>query len=384
MTKPKLLLFITTSIFFLGTFTNLLGCKSVPLSKTSADANTPPSASSPALTPIELPGSAYSLTGKPVKAISLPMAGLARHPVPMGIGVVAYSSLKPGSSRWQVYSFDFNGNTEQRRSFDAGHSEPVGWLHGRLVIASSSEQEKQPSRILESYVTKFGAPPTTSTTPPLLFATDLFFDRERISKDPASSWSITTDLSQKQALVVAHEEKDSSVFRLLITQNGNHRIWIPTRPAESALPPVQSAALTPDGQSIVWTFAKEPFVAITTAQGKNVRTLGLKPAPAGPSVGPLLSTIDDAIIDPTGRWLIGSSSSQDSGRNLIAIEIQSGCTTTLTELPGDENSPAISADGAWLFFTLKQGDLYSISRIPFESPTTGTACEQKTVANTTF
>ncbi|MBK7893184.1 MAG: PD40 domain-containing protein [Bdellovibrionales bacterium] len=345
-----------------------------------------PLADSPALTPVELSGAAYSLPGKPVKAISLPMAGLARHPVPMGTGIVAYSSLKPGSSRWQVYSFDFTGNTEQRRSFDAGHSEPIGWLHGRLIIASSSEQEKQPSRILDSYVTKFGTPPTASmasTAPqPFSFSTDLFFDRERISKDSASSWLITTDLSQKQALVVARE-KDSSVFRIVVTQNGNHRVWIPTRPTDSALPPVQSAALTPDGQSIVWTFTKEPFVAITTAQGKNARPLTLKPAPAGPSVGPLLGAIDDAIIDPTGRWLIGSSSSQDSGRNLIAIEIQSGCDHS-TELPGDEISPAISADGTWLFFTLKQGDLYSISRIPFESPTTGTACEQKTVANTTF
>ncbi|MBL7689651.1 MAG: PD40 domain-containing protein [Bdellovibrionaceae bacterium] len=384
MTKPKLFSSATASIVFVSLLTILSSCKSVPVSKTGDVTNThSPQANAPTLAPIELAGSAYSVTGKPVKAIGLPIAGLARRPIPMAAGVVAYSSLKPGSARWQVYSFDFTSNTEQRRSFDAGHAEPVGWLHGRLVIASSSEQEKHPSRILDSYVAKFGTPSTTSTTPPLASSTDLFFDRERISKDPASSWLLTADLLQKQALIVTRE-KDSTTFRVLITQNGNHRVWIPTRPSDNTLPPVQSAAITPDGQSIIWTFTKEPLVAITTAQGKNTRPLTLKPAPAGPSVGPLLSTIDDTIVDSTGRWLIGSTASQDSGRNLIAIEIQSGCTTTLTELPGDESSPALSADGAWLFFTLKQGDLYSISRIPFESPTTGTACEQKNVANTTF
>lgn len=384
MTTQKLFSTAITSIFILILLATLSSCKSIPASKTSDVANThSQQANVLSLAPIELAGSAYSVSGKPVKAISLPIAGLARRPIPMETGVVAYSSLKPGSSRWQVYSFDFNNNAEQRRSFDAGQSEAIGWLHRRLLIASSSEQEKQPSRILYTYVTRFGALPTADAPKPSTISTDLFFDRERISKDPASTWLFTTDLLQKQALIIARDNENSA-FRVVVTQNGNHRVWIPTRPSDSTLPPFQSAALSPDGQSIVWTFTKEPFVTVTTLQGKNSRPLHLKPSPSGPSVGLMLGAIDDTIIDPTGHWLIGSSSSQDSGRNLIAIELQSGCATTLTELPGDESAPAISPDGAWLYFTLKQGDLYSVSRIPFESQNSYSACEQKTVANSEF
>ncbi len=365
-----------------------LGCKTAPTTTPMTDvAHSAPAA--PVLSPIEVPGSAFSLNGKPVKAIALPISGLARRPIPMNGSVVAYSSLKPGSTRWQVYSFDLTASTEQRRSFDAGNAEPVRWLYGRLLIASSTEREKQSAYILENYVRKFGsaataitatstatsaattagASATTAASPPDALS-DLFFDRERISQKSAASWWVTTDSAQKQALVIGQDET-ATAFRIVVTQNGGHRVWVPTRPADSSLPPVRSAALTPDGQFIVWTFAKEPFVAITTNQGRQIRLLKIA----------LTTAIEDPVVDPTGRWLIGSVSSQETGRNLIAIDLQSGCNIVLTELPGDERSPAFSADGAWLFFTLRQGELFNVSRIPFESADAGPACEQKSVAN---
>lgn len=355
-------------------------CQSKPTA-TPANTQKPQSAGTPsAIAPanrgtqfVPVDGKAFTMTGKQVQVSRLAISGSIRSPVPFGANHLAYASLKPGSSRWQAYSWDLTRNSEQRLSFDAGDAEPIASLRGKLIIASTTEAVKQSKKILGEYSTRFGE----ATDIPSSMA-HLYLQREKVSRDPAQTWRIKFDSNQRFGIAIAETPPSRIYYRLSVSTSGDHRTW--SRLSPPAVPDGASSAVidaAPLGNQIVWSTGST--LAISDAAGRNARAIALQ------SNAPI-ANLTEISADPKNEWVIGAatlSSGVNSGAgseegtarfNLVAVHLPSGCVKPLTQLSGDERSPTLSPDSTLLYYSHRDGDLSSVERIPYELPATSASC----------
>jgi WD40 repeat protein len=335
---------------------------------------------------VDIDGKAFSIDGTSVTARTIISTGLCRRPVFVDANRVAFASRRSSLQRWQVFEADFAKKYERRISFDAGDAEPIVTLGERLVIASSSDERKSGDRLLNKYRGLYAqktAKPASAEPTELTATIDppeqhLLLEHPangrkgtewlRMTNETAPSWSICTDKEFKQALALQRSGSSIEAFHVSMSVRGREpeaRAWSQIRVetpvgAEAknlkSSPAIVDGKIMPDGKRIVWSNGS--MLWTTAMNGKDAKRIGDDSIPAA----------NDLAIDPTGQWIVFSSSTATGGRDLMAIHNSGRCLRTLTELPGDEVEPAFSPDGTKLLFALRQGDSSVIAEIPFGSP----------------
>ncbi|MDX9731022.1 MAG: hypothetical protein RBT63_04565 [Bdellovibrionales bacterium] len=351
-----------------------------------------------------LSGRAFTLTGEATSAKSIVVAGESRKPLFLDDKRIAFANRRIGIERWQVFETDLEkadqGKAVERRvSFDAGNATPVAVLDSRLLIATSSDEQKAASRLLSEYQNRYGK--TSAATPPTAEPSasmrHLMLEQPakgstgtqwiRVSREPAGIWTLSFDKATTQAIAVlvpdldletALSSKDASrVYRITLAQQPVRapqkratRASASTEPASArheirawnalnverpgaGTGKILDAQLTPDGAHVVWTDGTSIWT--TTPAGK-------KPALIGDgSVPPAY----ELALDPSGEWIIFTTPSPTLGLNLMAIHRSGRCLRPLTELSGDEINPVVSPDGRFLLFSHRTQGTSVIARTSF-------------------
>lgn len=351
------------------------------------------------VSPRELSGKAFAVDGKSVAVLAVAPDD-SRRPVAIEDGRVAFSARRPGTSRWQVYELDRATDRERRVSFDAGDAEPVAAVDGQLIVASSSDDAKDATKILSNYRGRFPvdkpaegatvAPTGTPAPTSVQINNQVSLQEKRLLKgrnqnsragsfwevltpQRAARWVWSSDEKTKAGIALAFStavDRDPVVQRLSLAQGKSGfamRAWTPVKvdrpkatantdgaptPSATPVPRLYDGHIFPDGSRVVWSDGAQMWTTLPNGHDATAIGTGLPPA-------------SDLTVSANGEWIVFSSPTSDRGLNLMAVHRNGRCLRTLTELPGDEMEPAFDNKQNLLYFTVKEGDNWTVAVLPF-------------------